>query len=57
MTLSITSSIAPEEAQTAVILGSRRRCLHMCSLSTYMDVKLCMDVMLCMDMMNIMMFE
>jgi hypothetical protein len=40
-----------------VILGSRRRCLHMCSLSTYMDVKLCMDVMLCMDMMNIMMFE
>jgi hypothetical protein len=29
---STTCSIAPEEAHTAVILGCRRRSLHMCSL-------------------------
>jgi hypothetical protein len=57
MTSSTTSSIASEEARTAVILGSKRQCLHMSLLSTCIDVNLCMDVMLCMNVMNIVMFE
>jgi hypothetical protein len=57
-TSSTTSSIASEEARSAAILGTtKRRCLHMCSLWTCIDVILSMDVMLCMDVMNIVMFE